>query len=92
MLTKHHRTMSQSSTSTTSQGIHSILPLIANLMPGVGDLVSSPTSLSGRGTLSVESIKEEDEDTPPTSLEVQDLEPERKRTSFIGKLRAKAKG
>ena len=93
MLSKHRRTMSQNST--TSQGIHSILPLVANIIPGGSDaMVSSPTSLSAQeGTGSVESIKEEEleDDTPYTSLEMHDPEPEQKRKSFIGKLRAKSK-
>lgn len=93
MLSKHRRTMSQNST--TSQGIHSILPLVANIIPGGSDvMVSSPTSLSAQeGTGSVESIKEEEleDDTPHTSLEMHDPEPEQKRKSFIGKLRAKSK-
>lgn len=87
MLSKHRRTMSQHSSSTTSQGIYSILPLVTGLIPGAGDMVSSPTALSSRvGTGSVESIKEEEE-TPPTSLDVP--EPEQKRRSFIWRLRRK---
>ena len=86
MLSKHRRTVSQSST--ISHSMHGVLPLIASSVPGRS---SSPSPSSGHeGSASIEgngSIMQEHE-TPPTSPEMGERVD--KRRSVFGMFRRKS--